>query len=119
MTRRNAGAYRVRRDDLAEAIAHKRAQGGRHVTLAQLDAAVGAIGYRLDRAGDCPSVNRYVSGPRAGRSYPAVNLRVVQASDGLSAMHIDARRDASFEALQAMRRADALFAVHRGRIHEL
>jgi hypothetical protein len=118
-TTRDAEARRVRRDDLAEEIAHKRAQGGRQVTLEQLDAELRAIGYRLDCGGDCPSVNRYVSGPRAGRSYPAVNLRVVQASDGMSAMHIEARRDARFEALQQMRRTDALFAVHRGRLYEL
>ena len=104
---------------LAAEIAHKRAHGSRQVTLTQMDNELRALGYRLDRGGDCPSQNRYVTGARAGHSYPAVNLRVVQLSDGLSAFHVEARRDAAFAALQSMRSREAIFAVHRGRIYEL
>jgi hypothetical protein len=119
MTRTNSGARGGTDEALAAEIAYKLANGSRQVTLEQIDAELRAIGYRLDRSGDCPSLNRYSSGARAGHSYPAVNLRVVQASDGLSAFHVDARRDARFYALQAMRSTEALFAVHRGRIYEL
>jgi hypothetical protein len=119
MTTTNTGGQGGPDEALAAEVAYKRSHGALQVTLKQIDAALRAIGYRLDRGGDRPGLNRYLSGPRAGHSYPAVNLRVVQASDGLSAMHVDARRDARFDALQAMRLTEALFAVHRGRIYEL
>jgi hypothetical protein len=119
MTTTNTGGQGGPDEALAAEVAYKCSNGSRQVTLKQIDAALRAIGYRLDRSGDCHSRNRYLSGPRAGHSYPAVNLQVVQASDGLSAMHVDARRDARFEALQAMRFTEALFAVHRGRIYVL
>jgi hypothetical protein len=104
---------------LGSEIAYKLRNGSRQVTLQQLDEELRAIGYRLDRSGDCHSRNRYLTGERAGESYPAVNMTVVQISNGLSAFHVDAKRDAAFDTLQSMRATEALFAVHRGRIYEI
>lgn len=68
MTRTNPGARGGPDEALAAEIACKLANGSRQVTLEQIDAELRAIGYRLDRSGDCPSLNRYTSGPRAGGS---------------------------------------------------
>lgn len=105
--------------DVLSEVEYKVQNGGRQVSLAAMDAELRAIGYRLDRDLDCRSLNRHISGPRAGRSYPAVNMYVVQVSDGMSAFHVDARRDANFTRLQEMRFNGEIFAVSRGRIHEI
>lgn len=61
------------------------------------------LGYRLDPNSKCYGVSRWMTGPRAGKSYPECSLRPVQIDDGLAAVHYQARRDANFEALQALR----------------
>jgi len=109
----------ARQADVEAETAHRLAAGSRQVTLTQMDNELRALGYRLDRRGDCRSENRHLTGVRAGHSYPAVNMSVVQLSNGLSAFHVDARRDAAFDTLQSLRATEALFAVHRGRIHEI
>ena len=100
-------------------VAHLVAGGSRRVSLRAFDAELRLIGYRLERSSDCKSLNRYVTGERAGESYPAVNMYTVQVSDGVSAFHVDSRRDANFERLQEMRRNEELFAVHKGRIYKI
>lgn len=62
-----------------------------------------ALGYKLDRSSDCRSNSLWMSGPRAGKSYPVVSMKILQRDDRKSAMHFEARRDANFAALQVMR----------------
>jgi len=100
-------------------VAHLLASGSRQVDLKTFDQELRTIGYRLDRGMDCTSLNRYMTGERAGQSYPAVNMYPVQVSDGVSAFHVDSRRDANFQRLQEMRLNDELFALHRGRIYKI
>lgn len=106
------------KDDAVTAEVNRRIKaGGRRVTLQEFDEELRAIGYRLDRSMDAEGLNRYMEGELAGVSYPAVNMYVVQVSDGMSAFHVDARRDANFERLQHMRFHQTIFAVNRGRIY--
>jgi hypothetical protein len=98
-------------------VAHLLSTESRQVDLKTMDGELRAIGYRLDRRMDCRSVNRHMSGARAGESYHAVNLYVVQVSDGVSAFHVDSRRDANFDRLQQMRLNQEIFAVQGDRIY--
>lgn len=98
-------------------IRYRQSLGQTQVTLAQLSNDLRAIGYRLDRSGDCRAPARYMTGERAGQSYPALSLRPVQVDNGLSWSHVDARRDANFTALKQIR--DSCFAVVGGAVAEL
>lgn len=91
--------------------------GGRQVSIAQIGAELATLGYRLDRDGDCRSVARYMTGERAGQSYPACALRAVQKDDGKCAFHFEARRDANYKAFTGLR--DEIFAVSGECIFEL
>lgn len=104
-------------DPLVGEIRYRQSLGQSQLTLTQLTKRLRAIGYRLDRNGDCRATARYMTGERAGLSYPALSLRPVQIDNGLSWSHIDARRDANFEALKQVR--DSCYAVVRGAIAEL
>ncbi len=61
----------------------------------------------------------WMTGPRAGISYPSVTTGIREADTGMSAFHVDARRDANFAKLQQMRLSGEYFAVSRGAILEL
>jgi hypothetical protein len=87
-------------------------------TLAGLKAALAAIGYKVDRSCDARGNTRYITGEHVGESYPATNLYVVEADTGMSAFHVDARRDENFRKLQELRFRGALYAIVRGRILE-
>lgn len=103
--------------DLADEVAYRLTIGGKQVTLETLAEELKAIGYRLDRSMDCKHVARYMTGDRAGKTYPACGLRPVQIDDGIAWCHVDARRDANFNALKAIR--DTLFAVSGGCLMEI
>lgn len=90
--------------------------GSRQLTIGQLNDAVRAIGYKFDRLNDCRSVARWITGHRAGCTYPVCMLYIVQCDDGKSAFHVEARRDEKFEALQALR--GTIFAVSRNALVE-
>lgn len=93
------------------------AYGARRVSVAQFKAEFAALGYRFDASMACKSLARYVSGPCAGETYPANSWYPIQADDGLSAFHVDARRDENFKAMQVLR--GEIFAVHAGYIIEV
>ena len=98
-------------------IAYRLKSGVRQITVQQLELELAEIGYRLDRSMDCRSVARWMTGRRAGSSYPACSLYPRQIDDGKSAWNIEARRDQRFKALQALR--EKVFAVSRGAICEI
>ncbi len=106
-----------RKTQLVAEIRYRQSLKQCQVTLTQLSKRLRAIGYRLDRSMDCRAPARYMTGERAGQSYPALSLRPVQIDNGLSWSHVDARRDANFEALKRLR--DSCYAVVRGAIAEL
>lgn len=83
--------------------------GLRRVTVAQFCAEFAALGYRVDRSADCRHVGRWLTGPRAGQSFPACSTGIREADTGRSAFHFEARRDANFRAMQALR--GEVFAV--------
>ncbi|WP_126223553.1 hypothetical protein [Burkholderia ambifaria] len=101
---------------LEHEVAFRLKLGMVQVTLKELEEKIRAIGYRFNRDMDCKSLARYISGERAGQSYPSHALKPVQIDNGMSWAHIDARRDASFDALKVLR--DSHFAVSGGHICE-
>ena len=100
-------------------LAERASRGFHPVPVGVMNATLNAIGYELNRARDCYSNNRYMSRPRAGQSYPAINTGVREMDTKLEFCNVDARRDANFKTLQAWRGECSLFAVVRGCILEL
>lgn len=98
---------------------HRASVGQRPVTVEAMQDRLKALGYRLDRTMDCRSQSRWMTGPRAGESYPAVHTGIREIDTGLSFSHIDARRDENFRQLQALRSSGELFAVSRDSLLEL
>lgn len=97
--------------------AYRAAQGQRQLTLTQYMQEYAAIGYTFDRSCDTQGIARYMSGERAGASYPCLTLYPVQTDDKVSAWNVNARRDANYEAFKVLR--NSIFAVSRGRIVEV
>lgn len=89
----------------------------RQLSIAQLDTELARLGYRRDRSMHCASIARWMTGPRAGKSYPCVTFGVVEADTGLSAFNVNARRDDQFKALQQLRQY--AYSVSRGAIIEV
>lgn len=107
-------------DQIKAEIERRAAQGRRPLTLAEIADKLASIGYKLDRSGDCTGTARYVTGDHAGESYPCTTTSVKEADTGISAWHYqDARRDASFNQLQAWRFSGELFVVINGSILEV
>lgn len=106
----------IHRDALENEVAYRLRIGMVKVTLKELEAKIRALGYRFNRAMDCKSLSRYMSGERAGQSYPCHALKPVQIDNGMSWAHVDARRDANFDALKVLR--DSHFAISGGHICE-
>lgn len=79
------------------------AAGARHVTVAQLAGEFLALGYRIDRTADCHCRARTMTGPRAGTSFACCTTGLREADTGRSAWHFEARRDAAFKRMQALR----------------
>lgn len=95
-----------------------RAQQGLHpVSIEQFNEAFSELGYRIDRSLECRSVAHHLSGERKGSGYPSITTRVKEADTGLSAFHVDARRDVNFEMMQQIRQQ--VFAVTDGAILEV
>ena len=100
-------------------LAHRAAQGFHPVTVAEMNETLNSLGYELNRSRDCHSSNRWMTGPRAGQSYPAINTGVRERDTKLEFCHVDARRDDNFKTLQEWRGEDRLFAVVRDQILEI
>lgn len=100
-------------------LADRAAQGFHPVTVAQMNETLNSIGYELNRERDCYSNKRYMTGPRAGQSYPAINTGVRECDTKLEFCNVDARRDENFKTLQEWRSTCCLFAVVRGQILEI
>jgi len=100
-------------------LSARAADGHKPATLETIGAALRAIGYRLDRSMDCRHIARWMSGPRAGASYPCISTGIKEIDSGRSFAHFESRRDANFHTLQDMRSSGAVFAVTRGHILEI
>ena len=98
-------------------VTYRLAQGWRQVPFEQFKAEYAAIGYTFDRSCDTQGMARYVSGERAGLSYPCLTLYPVQADDKVSVWNVNARRDTNYESFRALR--NSLFTVVQGRIVEI
>jgi len=83
--------------------------GMRQVTMAQLDAELQALGYSRMPNSRCACI---ATNGRTANTYPCVTYGLRENGTGLSAFHVDARRDARFRALQQLR--FVTFAVVRG-----
>ena len=98
-------------------VTYRLSQGWRQVPFEQFKAEYAAIGYTFDRSCDTQGMARYVSGERAGLSYPCLTLYPVQADDKVSVWNVNARRDTNYESFRALR--NSLFTVVQGRIVEI
>jgi len=105
--------------NLDSELAYRASQGHYPSTLEQISARLAELGYELDRAMDCHCASRYMTGPRAGQSYPCITTGIRERDTKLSFANVDARRDANFRQLQDIRREGSLFAVLRGAILSL
>jgi hypothetical protein len=102
---------------LATEIAYRKSLGYELLSVAEFGARFKVLGYKVDRTMDCRAPARYLTGERAGRSYPNCNTGLKEADTGLSAFHYQARRDDRFDAMQRLR--NEVFAVSRGAILEV
>lgn len=102
---------------LDEELARRLTQGQERVSLETLVARYAQLGYHFDRRLDCRAPAIHLTGPWAGASYPCLALYPVQSDNGLSAWHIEARRDAAFQSLQQLRKT--LFSVSAGHIVDI
>jgi hypothetical protein len=100
-------------------VERRMARGYAPVSVKQLNATLARLGYKLDRSCDCRGENRYITGELVGEHYPATNAYPVEIDTGMSAFHVDARRDENYRELQRLRYHEALYAVVRGRILEI
>ena len=98
-------------------IEYRTAQGQRQLTIAQYLYEYATIGYTFDRSCDTQGIARYMSGGRAGNSYPCLTLYPIQSDDKVSAWNVNARRDANYEAFRMLR--NSIFTVSMGRIVEV
>ncbi|HRA49109.1 MAG TPA: hypothetical protein PK819_13645, partial [Thermomicrobiales bacterium] len=57
---------------LQDELKYRASIGQTPVTLATIEAALMELGYQLDRMLDCRGLARWMSGPRAGKSYPVL-----------------------------------------------
>lgn len=97
-------------------IKHRLAHGCTQLTLKELTDQLHALGYELVRDEDCKHNAVYVSGPEAGRSYPAISTGIREIDTQQSAYHYDSRRDAKYRKMQALRWDT--FTVTDGRLLE-
>lgn len=104
--------------DIQREVRTRLAYGCELLTLAEIIRRVDALGYRLDRSMDCACVARTMTGPDAGTSYPTITACPREKDTGLSFANCDARRDANYKALQAMR-LGGVFAIVRGHIFDI
>jgi hypothetical protein len=115
-TTATTAADTARNESVAKEIAFREKLGMTRVSVAELKALVQELGYRFNMELSCKSLARYLTGERAGQSYPSNSLYPVQIDDGKSFAHVDARRDANFERLQKLR--DSHYAAHGGYIYQ-
>ena len=104
---------------LANELTARAADSWHPVTLSEIKRQLRDLGYALDRTLDCRSTARIMTGPRAGKTYPTLSTGIKEADTGRSAFHVEARRDANFEALQKLRFSVGLYAVVNGVILDI
>jgi hypothetical protein len=109
----------MKTDGLQEELACRLSRGHKPTTVLDMSAQLKAMGYRLDRSMDCKHRSRIMSGPCAGQSFPAVSTGVREIDSGKTFANVDAQRDSSFKALQAIRFENSLFAVVNGHILDI
>jgi len=102
--------------DLLAEINHRKALGAQQVSLREWSRILHSLGYRFDRRMDCRSRARYMTGSRAGATYPCLSLKPAEIATGMSWSHVDACRDAKWQALKATR--ESYFAVVGGHLAE-
>ncbi|WP_157643939.1 hypothetical protein [Burkholderia ubonensis] len=106
----------ARDESIAKEVAFRDKLGLKKVTFEQLKAMIRELGYRFDPRMSCKSLARYMTGERAGESYPANSLYPVQIDNGKSYANVESRRDSNWEKLKEIR--NTYYAVHGGYIYE-
>ena len=100
-------------------LAARAAEGYAPMTVKSLEETLWSLGYRLDRSMDARCNAQYMTGPKAGQTYPCITTGIREVDTGLSAFQVDARRDEKYRTLQAMRMNQSHFAVTKGCILEI
>ena len=106
-------------DNLEKEIADRIAQGNAPMTLSAIKEELRAIGYCLDRTMDCRSNAKWMTGDRAGETYPCITTGIKESDSGLSFANGNARRDDNFRKLQDMRFSGKYYAVVNNAIFEI
>lgn len=101
---------------LAAEIEARKTLGATQLSLERWEQHIREFGYRFDRSMDCRSNALYMTGERAGQSYPCLSLRPAEIDTGVGWCNEAARRDHRWEQLKASR--DSYFAVVRGHLAE-
>lgn len=89
--------------ELKVELQHRTKQALKPVSIEEFTCAFAELGYKIDRSLDCRFHTFHLSGDRKGLKYPCITTRVKEADTGLSAFHVDARRDSNFQAMQLLR----------------
>lgn len=105
--------------NLQAEIDHLVSNGSKQVSFEEMASMLKQLGYKISKKDGCYSRNRHMTGPCAGRSYPAFNLYVTEASSGLGASNVDARRDDNYKKMQEIRFNESFFSVAHGVIYKL
>ena len=88
-------------------------------TMSEVVFKLSKIGYKLDRKMDCRCMAKWMTGERAGETYPCLSTGIIEADTKRSAFHFEARRDKNFEELQSMRQLGFYVPMANGYIFEL
>jgi fructose 1,6-bisphosphatase len=94
-------------------------EGNKPKTLVNIKQALANIGYELEPFSRCHFNARWLSGPNAGESYPAISTGIRESDTKLSFAHYEARRDKRFHELQSMRFSGEWYAVIKNSIFEI
>jgi hypothetical protein len=86
--------------NLQKEIDSSRAAGMEWISIPELDARLETLGYRRDPDSRCVCVTKNLT---TGNTYPCVTWDVQEIDTGMSAFHVNARRDERFRKLQELR----------------
>ena len=86
------------------------------ISMPEVVKKLSGLGYCFDRALDCNSVARRMTGPRAGQSYPVKTLYIKHKATGLSWASVDIVRDENWQKVKSFRKN--YFSSNKARVIE-
>jgi len=90
-------------DRLKDEVEYRKSQGLKQLSKEQVCELFKNLGYILEVSDPCYYTGLYMTGDRAGTSYPAVSYRILEASSKRSAFHVDSDRGKNYQEMQKLR----------------